>query len=123
MTRLRDSVRVYCITEIIEPYWCIMCVTSAGLHRLHKKCVEAARRRLEEHQHTLKLRHTIGSTSVPLALTPDVLHAGEPPASQLPSRPAPSQVRTAEITSTAIVLSIVITIIIRVGHMSKTLYE
>lgn len=59
-------------------------VMSARLLRLHKKCVEDARRRLEEYQHALKLRHAIGSTSVPLALNPDALHA-----SQLPPRPAP----------------------------------
>ncbi|KAF4103748.1 centrosomal protein of 295 kDa isoform X2 [Onychostoma macrolepis] len=59
-------------------------------NRLHKRCVEEARRRLEEYQHTLKLRHAVGSTSVPLALSPDpqALHA---PAGLLASRPAPAQ--------------------------------
>ncbi|XP_016383645.1 centrosomal protein of 295 kDa isoform X3 [Sinocyclocheilus rhinocerous] len=75
-------------------------------NRLHKKCVEEARRRLEEYQRTLKLRYAIGSTSaalpqpsvpletrsahspaLPLVLHPDphVLHPGKAPA------PAPSQ--------------------------------
>ncbi|KAK2881615.1 hypothetical protein Q8A67_018883 [Cirrhinus molitorella] len=82
-------------------------------NRLHKKCVEEARRRLEEYQHTLKLRCAMGSTSAaalqhpslslekqsdhrpafPLDLNPDpcVLHPGKAPASQFPSRPTPSQ--------------------------------
>ncbi|XP_050984828.1 centrosomal protein of 295 kDa isoform X1 [Labeo rohita] len=81
-------------------------------NRLHKKCVEEARRRLEEYQHTLKLRYAMGSTSAapqqtsfppeaqfddrsapPLHLIPDpnVLHPEKAPVSQFPSRPAPSQ--------------------------------
>ncbi|XP_042621736.1 centrosomal protein of 295 kDa isoform X3 [Cyprinus carpio] len=80
-------------------------------NRLHKKCVEEARRRLEEYQHTLKLRYTIGSTSaalqqpsvpletpsahrpaLPLVLNPDahVLHPGEAPAPSQPPQPKPS---------------------------------
>ncbi|XP_043115230.1 centrosomal protein of 295 kDa isoform X3 [Puntigrus tetrazona] len=55
-------------------------------NRLHKKCVEEARRRLEEYQHTLRLRQAMGSTSAPL-----VLCAGKPPDSQLPSRSAQTQ--------------------------------
>lgn len=83
----------------------------ALLCRLHKKCVEEARRRLEEYQHTLKLRYTIGSTSaalqqpsvpletpsahrpaLPLVLNPDahVLHPGEAPAPSQPPQPKPS---------------------------------
>ncbi|XP_073674056.1 uncharacterized protein cep295 [Garra rufa] len=81
-------------------------------NRLHKKCVEEARRRLEEYQHTLKLRHAMNSTSaalqqpclpletqsdhrpaLPPHLKPDprVLHPGKAPASQLQYRPALSQ--------------------------------
>ncbi|XP_016102973.1 centrosomal protein of 295 kDa isoform X2 [Sinocyclocheilus grahami] len=79
-------------------------------NRLHKKCVAEARRRLEEYQHTLKLRYAIGSTSaalpqpsvplvtrsahspaLPLVLHPDphVLHPGKAPA-PAPSQPNPS---------------------------------
>ncbi|KAL0173498.1 hypothetical protein M9458_029466, partial [Cirrhinus mrigala] len=91
---------------------------------LHKKCVEEARRRLEEYQNTLKLRYTMGSTSaalqqpsvppetqsdhrpaLPLLLIPDphVLHPGIAPVSQFPSRPAPSQV-SAHLHHTAILV-------------------
>ncbi|XP_051521584.1 centrosomal protein of 295 kDa isoform X2 [Myxocyprinus asiaticus] len=39
-------------------------------NRRHKKCVEDARRRLEEYQHTLKLRYAIRSATVPQILQP-----------------------------------------------------
>ncbi|XP_051962774.1 centrosomal protein of 295 kDa [Xyrauchen texanus] len=39
-------------------------------NRHHKKCVEDARRRLEEYQHTLKLRYAIRRTTVPQILQP-----------------------------------------------------
>ncbi len=83
-------------------YRVCVCVTSARLLRLHKKCVEDARRRLEEYQHALKLRHSIGSTPVPLALNPDALHA-----SQLPPRPAPSQVITITTSLGSIIIMII----------------
>ncbi|XP_056612962.1 centrosomal protein of 295 kDa isoform X2 [Triplophysa dalaica] len=39
-------------------------------NRRHKKCVEDARRRLEEYQHTLKLRHAIGISTAAQTLQP-----------------------------------------------------
>ncbi|XP_052471870.1 centrosomal protein of 295 kDa isoform X5 [Carassius gibelio] len=47
-------------------------------NRLHKKCVEEARRRLEEYQHTLKLRHTISSTSAAVSVPLETPSAQRP---------------------------------------------
>ncbi|XP_067222481.1 uncharacterized protein cep295 isoform X2 [Chanodichthys erythropterus] len=85
-------------------------------NRLHKKSVEEARRRLQEYQHSLKLRYGIGSTtaaratlqqpsvssetagdgtraSLPLIFNPDACaaHPGNAPASQFPAPPVQTQ--------------------------------
>lgn len=79
------------------------------MHRLHKKSVEEARRRLQEYQHSLKLRYAVGSAtelqqpsvssetardetcaSLPLIFNPDANAAH--PGSQFPARPDQSQV-------------------------------
>ncbi|XP_059389812.1 centrosomal protein of 295 kDa-like [Carassius carassius] len=64
-------------------------------NRLHKKCVEEARRRLEEYQHTLKLRYTSAALSVPLERPAlplaHVLHPGTAPAASQQTHPSGSE--------------------------------
>ncbi|XP_057206628.1 centrosomal protein of 295 kDa isoform X5 [Triplophysa rosa] len=48
-------------------------------NRRHKKCVEDAQRRLEEYQHTLKLRHAIGIGTAAQTLQPSSVCPLHPP--------------------------------------------